>query len=313
MSNQSSTDPTINPTLIDQPSNFHQRSGLLMPILLTTVISAGVFGFGGYYASKTLLGISNVKTDQTRDVANNFSKTDKPEVNVLYRGTVHDTDVVFLTNWIQQYAAGIPEDSYTGKLYGKKTYSNGSKTKIDTYTDFRKIENPTKLISFGKSPVTKLYDSLIDNSDSKVFVLLSFASESVRDGKPRYSLYEIDTNTSQLKDIWDYDLETDSLKLDANEIFPSFGEITDNTYLTFSVNGDFNSWEEKKAILNLETGAIKYLPKSIEVKINTSKGTVSYKPVGNLNVKFYSGGGYTPEQVREITNATGQLTEELLP
>jgi hypothetical protein len=227
--------------------------------------------------------------------------------------TEEDIDVVFLTNWMQGYAAGIPNDPFTGKLYGRKTFSTGSEIKIDTYSDFRKIEKPTKLVSFGETPVNKLHDTLVSNLNNTILAFVSFPSETVRDGKPKYSLYEIDTNSFNLKELWSYDLEKNPLSLNSTEISPSFGALTDDKYLTFSINGYFNSWEGKMAVLNSKTGAIKYLPKSIDVKVNISKGTISYKPIADLNVKFYPGGGYTPQQIKEIENATGQVVEESLP
>src|SRR5690242_12046493 len=89
MNNQSSsTDPTINPAQIDRTSNFPQRSSLLIPILLAVSISAGVFGLGGYYVSKTLLNVNSSKTNQVTSSEEFSSETQKPEPNALYRGTV---------------------------------------------------------------------------------------------------------------------------------------------------------------------------------------------------------------------------------
>lgn len=297
---------SVSHSFLEKPKiNYQMIGGTILLCFL-------IFGFAGYHFGKNQLANTNIV--KTANVASdNFSKIDKPEANMLYRGTVNDTDVVFLANQAQTYYAGIPDDPFTGKLYGQKIYSNGSKTKIDTFTDFRKIEIPTKLVSFGETPVSKLYDTLVSNLNHKIFVFVSFSSETVRDGKPKYSLYEIDTNTFNLKEIWSYDLEANPLNLNNTEIFPSFGELTDDTYLTFSINGYFNSWEGQMAVLNLKTGMIKYLPKSIEVKVNSSKGIISYKPITNLNVKVYPGGGYTPEQIKEINNATGQVIEEPLP
>lgn len=325
MNDQNSSSSINNPLDLSPIQNITplQKMNMLTPFLLILLISAGVFGFSGYYLGKNLPYINSSKTTEIINSERFSSETQQPEPNSLYRGTVSvlvqssalktedNIDVVFLTNWVQGYNAGIADDPFTGKLNGRKTYSNGSEKKIDTYSDFRKIEKPIKLVSFGEKPVTKLFDSLVSNLNNKIFVFVSFASET-RDGKPKYSIFEIDTANSTLKEIWSYDLQVDSQKINVNELSPSFGELT-NKYLTFSVNGHFNSWEGKNTVLNLETGAVKYLRRSVDVKIDIDDNTVSYKPVGNLNVKYYSSGGYTPEQIAKIEAATGQAVKEPLP
>lgn len=308
-----------------QQSSLPKKSKVIyLTIGLTVLVCFFVFGFGGYYLSKNQYRSTNTTDTPSLLTPGNFSTSSTPEANTLYRGTVklpvqtsvskteEDIEVVFLTNWKQGYAAGIPDDPFTGKLYGRKIHSTGSETKIDTYSDFRKIEKPMKIISFGQTPVNKLYDTLISNLNNKIFVFVSFSSET-RDGKPKYSLYEINTSTFNLKEIWSYDLENNPLHLNSTEISPSFGKLTDNKYLTFSIDGYFNSWEGQMVVLNLETGTIKYLPKSIEVKVDTSTGSVSYKPITNLSVEFYPGGGYSPQQIKDIESATGQIIEEPLP
>lgn len=298
--------------------------------LLILVITAGVFGYGGFYFGKNLQNKSGVETSQIKYETTNFLEKTKPEENVLYLGTIPfvaeykevnhrklpGAKVIFLTNSAQRYSANLANDPYTGALVGYQAYTSTLRDRINTLTDFRKVENPAALVSMGDYRVYKIYDTLFHVENDKVFMLFSHYSSTVDttgDPKLNYSLVEIDSRAKNLREIWTYDIEADPLGLSLDEISPSFGEIYEHKYLTFSLDGDYNSWVGKNAVLNIESGNVKYLPKSTGVQVNTQNETVSYNPVGNLNVKYYSGGGYNDEQVEAIKNATGRTVEEPLP
>lgn len=317
MENQPTTSPQIfqqlNNNPVEQSSTTKHKTSLMWPVLITFFISAIFFGFGGFW-----LGASNVVTTKNQDeknetvVSNNFSTNEKPKNNTLYWGKINGIGVIYLTNWRQAYSTGIPEDEYTGKVYGKKIASTGNVTTIDTYTDFRKLENPVELVSLGDALVSDVFDTISVKANSKLFVYVSFSAQSPN-GKPTYSIYEVDTNTKQLREVWTYDFTEDPEQFGISESKPSFGEVVEDTYLSFSVDDNFYSWNGHKAIINLSTGKVKYLPKSVGVKINADAQTVNYRPVGNLDVEFFSGGGYAPDQIEKINNATGQVDEEPLP
>lgn len=263
-----------------------------LTIWIAVLVTAFIFGVGGFLLGakrnnqSNLLNNSTPTTAQSRTEQSTTKTQPKisppidvsPISNSLYLGTYQGKEALFITNskLSEYYDNGVKKIS---KEVGILEQSNGSGEQPFRYNE---LTNPIRIASFETTAnIIGVGNFKLNSDNSRLYVVVD--SQPTGTQYVKQELYQVDLANYSKKLVWSHNIGSNK--------YPKAGPalidiIESDKYIVLSLGICYPCDEFEphgSVILNLQTGAEKYLGEIGNLRFNLTDNTLSYKKLASFD------------------------------
>ena len=318
--------PVANPQDSQQLNELLKQKVSFLPILIAVIITAMIFGIGGFVLGMQQNSQSSLPGNTTPTVTPSPTNSLQPTLNTqptvsptidaspisngLYLDTYQGKEALFLTNskLSEYYDDGVKK---TSNEVGVLEQIDGIGRQPFRYNE---LTNPIRIATFDASTdVIGVGNFELNNNKSKLYVVIDTQLAETAYPNVKQELYQVDLTDYSIKLVWSHNIGDNKYP----KAGPADVDIVESDKYAAIWLGICYACEgfdpHGSIVLNLQTGAEEYLGEVEDFQFNLTNNTLTYKKLAPFDEACEPSPGCNNDGKRTIYKPSGQLFTVQLP